>query len=155
MAEGSSPDPRLVGRVVAGVVLAGGAATPEAMAQANEGLARLGRAPLHPDDFVVATPEELAPRIPGDLRPAVAELLLSLAGGILGIGLAYVGVPLLVARNLSPLPGPQVAVKLLAQLRHLLADALQLRVGLFIARELAQLFNILFQALDFAQLALA
>src|ERR1700685_4553808 len=57
---------------------------------------------------------------------------------------------LLVTRNLSTLPGPQMAVKLPAQLSNLPADALELRVGLFVPCELAQLFDIFFQALDFA-----
>ncbi|MFT3770291.1 MAG: MoxR family ATPase [Minicystis sp.] len=73
-------DVREVGRVVATVLLAGGAVPPDAIARANRGLARLGRPPLIDRDFVVTTPEELAPLIPVELRAAVGELLIEAAG---------------------------------------------------------------------------
>jgi MoxR-like ATPase len=66
--------------VVASVLLAGGAVPPAAVALANQGLARLGRAPLAERDFVVSTPEELALYIPGPLRAPLAQLLLEVAG---------------------------------------------------------------------------
>ena len=72
-------DVRETGRVVATVLLAGGGATAEAVARANQGLARLGRPPLAERDAVVSTPEEMAPRIPVDLRPALAELLVEIS----------------------------------------------------------------------------
>src|SRR5579859_1727264 len=53
--------------------------------------------------------------------------------------------PLSVSGNLRTLPGSKVAVKLLAQLRHLLAEAFQLRVCFFVAGEMPQLLDILFQ----------
>jgi hypothetical protein len=74
-------DARETGRVMATVLLAAGPAAAPAVARANQGLARLGRAPLRDRDFVVSTPEELAPRIPVELRADLAELLLDLAAG--------------------------------------------------------------------------
>jgi hypothetical protein len=56
--------------------------------------------------------------------------------------------PMGVARDLGALPGTEMAVKFLPKLKHLLADAFELRVGLFVAGEVAQLFNVFFQALD-------
>ena len=61
-------DVREVGRVVATVLLATGTPSPAALALANQGLARLGRAALIDRDLVVTTPEELAPQIPPELR---------------------------------------------------------------------------------------
>jgi MoxR-like ATPase len=72
-------DVREAGRVVATVLLASGGATPAVVTQANQALARLGRPPLTERDAVVSTPEELAPRIPVDLRPALAEALVALS----------------------------------------------------------------------------
>jgi MoxR-like ATPase len=77
----SLTDVREVGRVVATVLLAGGEATPEAVAQANRDLARFGRPPLTERDCTVSTPEELAPRIPPDLRADLADLLWELSSG--------------------------------------------------------------------------
>ncbi|MEO7328995.1 MAG: AAA family ATPase [Minicystis sp.] len=74
-------DAREASRVVASVLLAAGAPTSEIVAQANQGLTRLKRAPLGERDNVVSTPEELAPRIPIDLREALGELLLTLSEG--------------------------------------------------------------------------
>jgi MoxR-like ATPase len=73
-------DAREAGRVVATVLLAAGPTTSQAVERADAGLRRLGRAGLAEGDFVVSTPEELAPLIPADLRPGLAELLLVLAG---------------------------------------------------------------------------
>ena len=53
---------------------------PALVAQANHGLERLCLAPLTQRDSVVSTPEELAPVIPPELRGALADLLLELAG---------------------------------------------------------------------------
>ena len=50
------------------------------MARANASLARLRRAPLGEHDFVVSTPEELAPRIPVELREALVREALAKAG---------------------------------------------------------------------------
>lgn len=73
-------DAREAGRVVAGVLLAGGAPVPpERLHAANHGLARLALAPLAERDFVVSSPEELAPIVPPGLRHALLELLLQLA----------------------------------------------------------------------------
>jgi MoxR-like ATPase len=77
---GVRTDAREVGRVVATVLFAGGSVTPEAVARANQGLARLGRPPLGDGDQVAATPEELAPVIPVELREALGEILLELSG---------------------------------------------------------------------------
>ena len=75
----SSTDVREVGRVVATVLLAGGDATPRAIEQANEDLARFGRPPLAERDLTVSTPEELAPLIPPDIRADLGDLLLELS----------------------------------------------------------------------------
>src|ERR1700676_2717318 len=58
--------------------------------------------------------------------------------------------PLGVPGDLGALPGTEMAIKFLAKLDHLLADAFELRVGLFVAGELAQFFNVFLQALDLA-----
>jgi hypothetical protein len=72
-------DAREAGRVVATVVLAGGAATADALGRASAGLARLGRPPLSDRDLVVSTPEQLAALIPVDLREGLAALLIDLS----------------------------------------------------------------------------
>ena len=78
---GLSPeaDAREVGRVVATVLLASGEPSPEDLERANECLARLARPALGERDFAVATPEELGPRIPLDLRGPLSEMLFDLA----------------------------------------------------------------------------
>ena len=53
-------------------------------------------------------------------------------------------------RNLRSLPRTEVRIKLLAQLRHLLANPLQFRIGVFVAGQPPQIFHVLFQALDLA-----
>src|SRR5687767_11268899 len=73
-------DARETGRVVAIVLLAAGPPDNSIIQQANHGLHRLGFPPLNANDFVVSTPEELAPVIPPNLRDAIADLLLELAG---------------------------------------------------------------------------
>ena len=74
-------DAREAGRVVASVLLAAGtSASPALVEQANHGLVRLSLLPLAERDFVVSTPEELAPLMPPQLRGALADLLLELAG---------------------------------------------------------------------------
>ena len=80
--DGASPraDAREVGRVVASVLLAGGQPDAADVARADESLARLGRPPLAAHDATPATPEELAPLVPAELRRPVAALLTSLAG---------------------------------------------------------------------------
>ncbi|MDB5219743.1 MAG: MoxR-like ATPase [Myxococcaceae bacterium] len=68
------------GRLVASVLLAAGPLPPALVEQANHGLVRLSLLPLAERDFVVSTPEELAPLMPAHLRGALADLLLALAG---------------------------------------------------------------------------
>ena len=72
-------DAREAGRVVASVLLAA-PVTPDLVARANHGLARLQLAPLSDRDSEVSTPEELAPLIPPQLRDALADLVLEIAG---------------------------------------------------------------------------
>ena len=72
-------DAREAGRVVASVLLARGPVAPELVEHAGRGLVRLGLAPLAEGDFVVSTPEELAPLMPPQLRGALADLLLDLS----------------------------------------------------------------------------
>ena len=77
------PDPRDAresGRLVATVLLAAAPLLPALVDQANRALVRLSLPPLAERDFVVSTPEELAPRIPLHLRGALADLVLELAG---------------------------------------------------------------------------
>jgi MoxR-like ATPase len=76
----ASFDAREAGRVVAGVLLAAGAPPATLVARANAGLERLRLAPLQERDFTVSTPEELAPIIPPELRDALGDLVLELAG---------------------------------------------------------------------------
>ena len=76
----AEPDAREAARVVATILLAGGPPPGDLQDRANQGLARLRRPALSERDFVISTPEELAPRIPHDLRPSLAELLILLAG---------------------------------------------------------------------------
>ncbi len=66
--------------MVAGVLLATGSTTEAALARANAGLSVLGRGPLEDADFVIDTPEALAPAIPIELRAPVLDLLYELAG---------------------------------------------------------------------------
>jgi MoxR-like ATPase len=53
---------------------------PALVEHASRGLVRLCLPPLAERDFVVSTPEELAPLMPAQLRGALADLLLELAG---------------------------------------------------------------------------
>ncbi|HEY8079320.1 MAG TPA: AAA family ATPase [Labilithrix sp.] len=76
----ASDGAREAGRVVASVLLAAGTPAPDLVARANAGLHRLSLAPLADRDFTVSTPEELAPIIPLELRDAIADLVLELAG---------------------------------------------------------------------------
>lgn len=70
---------REAGRVVASVLLAA-PVTPDLVARANQGLVRLQLAPLSDRDSEVSTPEELAAVIPPQLRDALADLVLEIAG---------------------------------------------------------------------------
>ena len=102
---------REAGRIVAGVILASGHAPPALFEQANRGLERLCLAPLAQDDFVLSTPEELAPLVQPHLRDALAELLLELAAGDplrQRVALSYAGLWRLAARP-SPPKAPSVA----------------------------------------------
>jgi MoxR-like ATPase len=72
-------DVREVGRVVATVLLAAGAAPDALRASADLALERLGRPRLSGRDLVVSSPEELASQIPDDLRPILADVLLDIA----------------------------------------------------------------------------
>ena len=74
-------DAREAGRVVASVLMARGPVAPALVAQASQGLVRLCLPPLAEHDFVVSTPEELAPLMPPQLRGALADLLLEVAAG--------------------------------------------------------------------------
>jgi len=73
-------DIRRIGRVVAGVLLATGEPTAIDLERAAHGLSALGRPPLGDHDFVIETPEKLAPMIPSELRAGVLALLYQLAG---------------------------------------------------------------------------
>ncbi len=72
-------DAREAGRVVTSVLLARGPVAPALVEQASRGLTRLCLPPLAERDFVVSTPEELAPLMPPQLRSALADLLLELS----------------------------------------------------------------------------
>jgi MoxR-like ATPase len=78
-AESATTDVREISRIVATVLLASGAPTPNDVARANEGLARLGRPPLAEHDALPATPEELARAIPAEVRGGVRDLLFQVA----------------------------------------------------------------------------
>jgi MoxR-like ATPase len=77
---GESFDAREAGRVVATVLLAAGPWNASLADHASRGLVRLGLSPLGERDFVVSTPEELAPLIPPQLRDALGDLLIEVAG---------------------------------------------------------------------------
>jgi MoxR-like ATPase len=97
------------GRVVATVLFASGAPSAEDVARANAALARLGCAPITERDEVVTTPEELAARIPVDVRAALGDLLLALAGGdpLRGrLARAYLGLWQLPIPEAPPPPPP-------------------------------------------------
>jgi MoxR-like ATPase len=73
-------DARRAGRIVAGLLLSTGQPDPYDIERANVGLHRLGRPLLTDADFVVETPEKLAPLIPVELQPGLLALLGELAG---------------------------------------------------------------------------
>ena len=77
---GDFVDPREAGRVVASVLMASSPIAPELVAYASQGLERLMLAPLAQRDFTPSTPEELAPIIPSNLRDALADLIVQIAG---------------------------------------------------------------------------
>src|SRR5712664_269885 len=56
--------------------------------------------------------------------------------------------PLRMARDLRALPRPHVLVKFVPQLRHLLANSLDLRLSVGAACKMAQILDVLFQAVD-------
>ncbi len=72
-------DAREAGRVVASVLLSGGAPPAALLEHANRGLVNLCLPPLAERDFVVSSPEELAPLIPAQLCSALADLLLEIS----------------------------------------------------------------------------
>ncbi|MFO0760283.1 MAG: AAA family ATPase [Byssovorax sp.] len=72
-------DAREAGRVVAAVLLSAGEPGPDLWKRANEGLQKLGRAPIDARDRVLSTPEEIGPKIPVDLRQGLAALLVALS----------------------------------------------------------------------------
>jgi MoxR-like ATPase len=102
-------DAREAGRLVASVLLASSPIAPGLAERANQGLVRLCLPPLAERDFVVSTPEELAPLMPPQLRGALADLLLELAGDEplrRRMALAYLGLWQLRTRaEPSALPG--------------------------------------------------
>jgi MoxR-like ATPase len=111
-------DAREAGRVMATVLLAAGPAVAAAIDCANRGLARLGCPPLCDRDFVLSTPEELAPRIPVELRPDLAELLIELAAGeplARRVALAYHGLWGIAAPRSLPTQRPTPAVTRVAR----------------------------------------
>ncbi|MBX3189633.1 MAG: AAA family ATPase [Labilithrix sp.] len=114
--EGAPFDARESGRVVAGVLLAAGGSVPPALVEhASQGLVRLSLAPLTEHDFVVSTPEELAPLIPHPLRHALADLLLDVAGDEplrRRIALAYLGLWGLGAGSATPRTPPTVTERI-------------------------------------------
>ena len=73
-------DPRSVGQLVGGVLLATGAPMAHDIERANAWLRALGRPLLTERDLVRETPELLAPRIPIELRAGVLDALYDLAG---------------------------------------------------------------------------
>ena len=73
-------DAREATRIVAGVLVAAGPVAPAALESANHVLARVAMGPLREHDFMAATPEELAPRIPPRLRGPLVDLLYEVAG---------------------------------------------------------------------------
>ena len=73
-------DAREATRIVAGVLIAAGGVAPAAVESANRVLARVSLGPLRDQDFLAATPEELAPRIPPQLRGPLVDLLFEVAG---------------------------------------------------------------------------
>jgi MoxR-like ATPase len=67
--------------VVASVLLAAGDPSGEDIQRANDGLSALGRPRLDFErDAVAASPEELAPSVPIEMRAAMCELLYAIAG---------------------------------------------------------------------------
>lgn len=73
-------DVRVVGQVVASVLLAAGDPTPDEVARANAALSVLNRPPLRDADLVAATPEELARLVPLEMRAPLVALLHELGG---------------------------------------------------------------------------
>ncbi|HEX4420681.1 MAG TPA: AAA family ATPase [Kofleriaceae bacterium] len=73
-------DLRRARRVISGLLLATGEPSPAELALANEALGALGWPALTAPDFVRETPETLAPTVPVELRPAMLQILYSMAG---------------------------------------------------------------------------
>jgi MoxR-like ATPase len=69
-----------LGRAIAGILQASGRFTDAEVERANAALSALGRLPLADNDFVLATPEQLAPTVPVELRAVMLELFTELAG---------------------------------------------------------------------------
>src|SRR4051812_19758480 len=72
-------DVRVLGRVVASVLLAAGDATADELARANAALSVFNRPALTDAEFVPATPEQLATLVPVVLRVSMHELLVDMA----------------------------------------------------------------------------
>lgn len=73
-------DARVVGQVIASVLLAAGDPTLDEVARANAALSVFNRPPLRDRDLVPATPEELARLVPPEIRAPLVALLHDLAG---------------------------------------------------------------------------
>ncbi|HEY5947578.1 MAG TPA: MoxR family ATPase [Kofleriaceae bacterium] len=69
-----------MGQLIAGVLHATGSFTERELARANDALSALSRPPLSDHDFVAATPEQLAPLVPDELRGPLLQLVYELAG---------------------------------------------------------------------------
>ncbi len=116
--ESPEVDVRELGRVVATVLLAGGAPAPGALERADELLARLGRPPLVERDFTVSTPEELAPLVPLELRADLADALLEISEGEplrRRVALAYLALWEIAAPAAAAAPRPAPAVAKIAR----------------------------------------
>src|SRR5262249_49707118 len=58
--------------------------------------------------------------------------------------------PLRMAGDLCPLPRSEVSIELFAEISDLLAQPLELRLGIFVSGQLAKFFHVLLQTVDLA-----
>ncbi|MBS2019589.1 MAG: AAA family ATPase [Deltaproteobacteria bacterium] len=126
--------------MVATVLSASGAPPPALVHHANASLQRLGLTSLEPRDFVVSTPEELAPLVPPHLRDALGDLLLDLTRDDAmrrRLALAYLAIWGLRGPSTRPVTNPEPGAMMQRLARAVIGDLPRHQQGAVAPEELS------------------